>query len=337
MGTCLSIIKIGDDTSDSINTTTHNVNYKVTWSDHTATTYDVRMASIPSLDPITHAPILDIHDVPVILSKIPDRNTAPPYTGLVLTNRHVTRDTSTNDPSVFLVTCQWDSLTPGNEPAKTDGPWNIQFSADGVMYLEPLTKDFSGTPKEIRLLDGSPIEPEVMAEYWDSEYTLSYRAPTAGFNCDAIDALRGMLNSDAITMNLKGVARAFKVGTLKCVKASYSLGMQEGAFFWQVALQFQHRKFIMIGTTQRDTNTWSTLVQSRSYDVRNADNTKQRQTTQHQNPPYSANGEPMCQPMFHTADGKDWVDVGGALPPPMEFVNLKSVAFSSVLTGISTV
>ena len=335
MGTCLSIIKVGDDTSDTINTTTHNVYYKVTWSDHTATTYDVRTAAIPSLDPITHAPVLDIHGVPIILIKIPDRKTAPPYTGLVLTNRHVTRDTSTNDPTIFLVTCQWDSLTPGNEPAKSDAPWNLQFSADGVMYQEPLTKDFSSTPKEIRLLTGQPIEPELLAEYWDSEYTISYRAPVAGFNAAAIDALRGKNNSDAVTMTIKGITRTFKIGTLKCAKACYSLGMQEGAFFWQVAIVLQHRKNILYNGSLRDTDTWACLIQSRSYMVKDGSTGKlKRQTEDHQ---VSAKGTSMPTPMFHNADGTDWLKEDDALPDVLEFFNLQEVSFSSVLTAISTI
>lgn len=326
MPTCISIGRNETTNKDSVDTTTFTEVYQVKFSDVTATTYDACRASIYDTDGTT------------IIKQIPHRQSTPPYAGLILTSRDAVKHVSDNQ--IFYVTCTWETLTFKNEPRPTQPdsshpqiPWNKTFSKDGVIYTEPLIKDYSSidgttglpTGNECRLLTGEPIDPPIETEYWDAEYSVGFRVPTVNFIADKYDKIQGHTNNDQIIFNVKGTTFTFAAGTLKGGKVSYSLGMDEGNYHWAVNIPLLYRK-----------DGWKKKALSKSYNVKKSGGGLQAATTDHQ---VTKDGsKDVKEPVIHKSDGTDWIEPGtDSTNSWIQFVALPDCAFTPALTSVLTI
>ena len=162
-----------------------------------------------------------------------------PVDGEALTvgsNIVVTRKTATpvpESPKVALVEVTYSLPTSTGlvifpqPPAATK--WNISIEVEGVSYIEPVNHDRDG--KAILNSALYPFDPPPVKEYFDELITVNYTTNAA--NMAAWDTemppARGKINSDVVTLTVKGIARTFAVETLKLGNARYglTLGLSE--------------------------------------------------------------------------------------------------------------
>ncbi len=103
--------------------------------------------------------------------------------------------------------------------------WNFSITSSGVSFVESVTEERYGLP--VANSAGQPFDPGLVKEYYDELITVSFT--TNNLDPDEIAYCRGKVNSDSITMTVKGVTRTFNANELKLGNAEWSFTTGDGA------------------------------------------------------------------------------------------------------------
>jgi len=224
----------------------------------------------------------------------------------------VTAEQRQEDPRIWDVTATWSANEAAREtqPAGSNVKWNVQVKSRGVAYERSVYEDLNGNP--IVNSAGGQFDTQPKIIQYDEAFSVSFNT-NYGNIVNAIRAKRGRVNSDTVTMTIKGVTHTFAAGTLKLVDADYEIDYDyttDSANVWAVNLELHYRA-----------DEW--------VDVQVADHGF-----------YDSNGAP-----FKDADGNNKIEAtlldgsggalsSGALSVPREFTVLARVEFSSLFTGV---
>lgn len=103
-------------------------------------------------------------------------------------------------------------------PPEDDSYWAVDISADGVENTEVVNHDGEG--KVVANMFGRVFPAQFQQKFYDERITIRFRCKT--ISADVAEALRGKVNSDSVTLNIRGVNRAFAAKTLKLEAVRWS-------------------------------------------------------------------------------------------------------------------
>lgn len=240
-------------------------------------------------------------------------------------NLVVTRKVATRKPEsskVALVEVTWSVPTRDFvifPPDETATKWNITIEAEGISYIETVSKDRNGLPIENSAL--YPFDPMPTKEYFDEVIVVSYTTDAANLSNwdDDIPPARGKINSDSVTLTVDGLVRTFAEETLKMGNARYSI-----TFGLNSAGEFEKQYRVQIPLLYRF-DTWKRKIVDQGFYEFNSSSLEWE-------PILDANGQMVSQPVF--LDGSGQKLAGGADAVLLEFDIEETIAFNPILTGL---
>lgn len=165
-------------------------------------------------------------------TSIPDEgDTHPINSDLICTAKSVERIDKTG--LLWRVEVSWTSDTQ----AEAEEVWNVEMSVTGTEFQQQAYQDKDGNP--IVNSAGQPFEPGLTESFYDEEITVSFNSYSV--NASGIEAARGKVNDQQITLTVNGVARTYEARHLKCVQAGYQTVYSGGNSYWRITYVFRSR------------------------------------------------------------------------------------------------
>lgn len=217
-----------------------------------------------------------------------------------------------DDPTHWDVTVTYSAKQKENSTGGGGGSiWGVQVSRKQIEYQRPVTRDKDN--EKITNTAGQPFPEPAMYTDYDNLWSISYitNDPTI---FGKIESVRGIGNSDEITLSYRGMTKVFGVGKIKLVGDNISLDSSASEYepAFAVSLEIHERLY----------DEW--------YDVELA-NMGYRNILG--KPNTDANGQELTTPSYLDADGFFCDDTAEPTEPVKRLVQAR-VAYTPILGGL---
>jgi hypothetical protein len=260
----------------------------------------------------------------------PSSTASPSFYGAWVSDIDVEHDHE--EPTFFDVAVQSIGLAEqfgGGLNYSSSGPntvlcWNIKVQGNSQLWSEPISRDYSASSIACVNKIGEPINPPLMNEVGDQNYTFTFNRNTVSPHISEPDYLTVCddclfkINPSAILITVDGQPLTFAANCLKLISVSKDFDYLAQLWSFGLTLTYRPTSFIQKYQSQ------STYVLSSSSATSIV-------------PMLDQNNNEITSPQFHNSTGTDYIRNGGTLPPPLQFqANIYSSNYGNLFFGLST-